>query len=104
MNPENKQFIDDSFSHFLVLERAFYLRGLSGTVRLNMQRVISEEFHPGYSADLWCPQCAADMVLKLYRHYHDWLKRETGSTETYKDLSEGIETMNKIYNHATNTV
>jgi hypothetical protein len=95
----NKQFLDDNLQHFLVLERAGYLRGLSGMTRQMMQNVISDEFQKGYTADLWCGQCCIDMVFKLYRHYHDWLRDKTQSKETFKDLTEGIIEMNKIFIH-----
>lgn len=95
----NKQFLDDNLQHFLVLERAGYLRNLSGMARQMMQNVISDEFERGYTTDLWCGQCCIDMVFKLYRSYHNWLKGKTNSTETYKDLTEGIIEMNKIFIH-----
>lgn len=41
-----------------------------------MVRIINEEFQAGYTADLWCSHCVAEMVKKLYRHYDDFLERE----------------------------
>ena len=90
MTPENEQFLKDNFHHFMVFERAFYLRGLSGNIRENMQRVMSEEFQPGYTADLWCPTCCAEMVTRLYRCYYNYLKELHKDNTVYKDLSEGI--------------
>jgi hypothetical protein len=91
----NKRFIDDNLQHFLVLERAGYIRNLSGMTRQMMQNVISDEFQKGYSTDLWCGQCVSDMVFKLYRSYFNWLKEQTKDNNTYKDLTDGIIEMNK---------
>lgn len=73
MKPENKKFLDDNRHHHDTLVKAFYLRSLSGETRSRMQQIISEEFQPGYSTDLWCGPCVSDMVLKLYRHYDEWI-------------------------------
>lgn len=76
MKPENKHFLDEHRHHHDTLVRAFYLRSLSAEVRQRMQDVIRDEFQPGYSTDLWCPPCVSDMVLKLYRHYDEWLLKQ----------------------------
>lgn len=73
MKPENRKFLDDNRHHHTTLVRAFYLRHLDGNTRSMMQQVMAEEFQPGYSADLWCPTCCADMVLAVYRRYDEWL-------------------------------
>lgn len=73
MKPANKQFLDDNRHHWETLTRAMYLKGLNGNEREGMQRVMSEEFQPGYATDLWCPPCVSDMVLLLYRQYDLWL-------------------------------
>lgn len=72
MKPENKQFLEDNYHHWKTLRDAQYLKGLNGHEREGMQRVMSEEFQPGYTADLWCPVCAADMVRLLYTRYEAW--------------------------------
>lgn len=73
MKPENKKFLDDNRHHHETLTKAFYLRSLSAETRTRMQQIISEEFQTGYTTDLWCGPCVSDMVLKLYRHYDEWL-------------------------------
>ena len=73
MKPENKVFLDENRYHHTTLVQAFYLRSLSGVTRETMQRVMSEEFQPGYATDLWCPPCVSDMVLALYRSYDHWI-------------------------------
>lgn len=76
MTPEDIQFLDDNRYHHTTLVKAFYLRSLSAEVRTRMQQIIAEEFQQGYSADLWCPDCVSEMVLKLYRHYDEWLEKQ----------------------------
>lgn len=76
MTPETIQFLNDNRIHHETLTKAFYLRSLSAEVRARMQQIIAEEFQPGYSTDLWCPPCVSDMVLKLYRHYDEWLEKQ----------------------------
>jgi hypothetical protein len=73
MKPANKKFLDDNRHHHTTLIKAQYLRHLNANEREGMQRVMREEFQPGYSADLWCPPCCAEMVRMLYRLYDDWL-------------------------------
>ena len=72
---EDKQFLDDNRQHHETLTKAGYLRSLSGETRSRMQSIIGQYWQPGYSTDLWCPPCISDMVLKLYRHYDEWLKQ-----------------------------
>lgn len=76
MKPENKQFLDDNRHHHTTLVKAFYLRSLSAEVRSKMQQIIADEFQKGYSTDLWCGPCVTEMVLKLYRHYDEWLAQQ----------------------------
>lgn len=76
MKPENKKFLDDNRHHYETYQKAFYLRGLSAEVREGMQRVMREEFQPGYHTDLWCPPCLVEMLKTIYRHYDEWLKQQ----------------------------
>lgn len=73
MTPENKQFLDDNYHHWVTLRDAFYLRGLSGETRTRMQQIMAQEFQPGYHTDLWCGPCVTDMVKRLYENYDKWL-------------------------------
>lgn len=73
MKAENKQFLEENRHHYDTLVKAFYLRSLSGETRSKMQQVMSEEFQPGYSTDLWCGTCVTEMVRSLYTHYDNWL-------------------------------
>jgi hypothetical protein len=52
------------------------MRSLSGEVRSRMQDIIGKYWQAGYTTDLWCPPCVSDMVLKLYRHYDEWLEQQ----------------------------
>ena len=74
MTAENKKFLDDNRHHWLTLTKAFYLRHLNANERGGMERVMNEEFQPGYRCDLSCPHCVAEMVKLLYRRYDEWLE------------------------------
>ena len=76
ITPEDKQFLDDNRHHHDTLVKAFYLRSLSGEVRGKMQDIIGRYWQPGYSTDLWCANCVSDMVVKLYRHYDEWIAQQ----------------------------
>jgi hypothetical protein len=72
MNPANKAKLEEYRQYWLTLKNAGYMMGLSGNVRDNMVRIMGEEFRPGYTADLWCPPCVADMVTALYFEFEKW--------------------------------
>lgn len=97
MKPENKQFLDDNLDQFRIVERAQYIRGLSGSVRENFQRIMGEEFSPGYQADLWCPSCCFDMVKLVYTRYYNWLKDNYNDGTEHIDMTNGIEKMNVVF-------
>lgn len=72
MKPENKAFLEANRHHWNTLNNAFYMRHLDGHTRSEMQRIMGEEFQHGYTADLWCPTCVADMVRALYQRFEAW--------------------------------
>jgi hypothetical protein len=72
MKPENKGFLEDNRHHWHTLRDAQYLRHLDGNTRSEMQRIMGEEFRPGYTADLWCPPCVSEMLSSLYREFEKW--------------------------------
>jgi hypothetical protein len=76
MTPETIQFLNDNRIHHETLTKAFYMRSLSANVRERMQNIIRENWEPGYHTDLWCGPCVSAMVIKLYRHYDEWLKQQ----------------------------
>lgn len=76
MIPANIQFLNDNRHHHDTLTKAFYLRSLSAEVRQRMQDIIREEWESTYHTDLWCGPCISDMVLKLYRHYDEWIEKQ----------------------------
>lgn len=80
MKPENKEFLDANRHHYDTYVKAFYVRGLSANEREGMQRVMREEFQPGYHTDLWCGPCLVDMLIKLYRHYDEWIQQNENKT------------------------
>jgi len=72
MKPENKQFLEDNYHHWITLRDAQFLRGLNANEREGMMRVMSEEFQPGYTCDLWCNSCVVGMVTRLFTLYDQW--------------------------------
>lgn len=72
MKPENKAFLEANRHHWITLRDAFYVRHLDGNTRSDMQRIMGEEFRPGYTSDLWCGVCVADMVRALYQEFEKW--------------------------------
>jgi len=76
MTPETIQFLNDNRIHHETLTKAFYMRSLSANVRERMQNIIRENWESTYHTDLWCGPCVSDMVLKLYRHYDEWLAQQ----------------------------
>jgi hypothetical protein len=72
MKPENKQFLEANYHHWVTLRDAQFLRGLNANEREGMVRVMAEEFQPGYTCDLWCPTCVFEMVKSLYTRYEQW--------------------------------
>lgn len=72
MKPENKAFLEANRTHWITLRDAFFIRHLDGHTRSEMQRIMGEEFRPGYVTDLWCQTCVADMVRALYQEFEKW--------------------------------
>lgn len=81
MKPENKEFLEANYHHWDTLRKADFIRNLSGNERSDMQRVMGEEFQPGYATDLWCSPCVADMVRHLYTRYDQWKAENEKKTE-----------------------
>lgn len=71
MNPANQQYLEDNMQH-LINARADFFKHLGGETRSNFERIMSEEFRPGYRADLGCDKCALEMMKILGIHYQQW--------------------------------
>ncbi len=91
MKPENKKFLEENMHHWITLRDAQYLRGLNGQEREGMQRVMAEEFQPGYTADLYCPACCMEMVKLLYTRYEAWKIANEHAINTSDNLSIQIK-------------
>ena len=83
MKPENKKFLEDNRHHWITLRDAKFCRHLDGNTRSGMMRVMSEEFRPGYTADLWCGTCVAEMVKQLYHEFEKWEAAQPPVVEMY---------------------
>lgn len=88
MKPENRQIFEENEKHWETLEKAGYLVHLSGRDRSNLVKAMNEEFQPGYTADLWCPTCVANMLRQVYRRYHQFVEQEKQQQELEKLLAE----------------
>jgi len=76
MTPENKAFLEANRHHYDTVIKAGYVRHLNANEREGMQRIMREEFQPGYHTDLWCGPCLFDMVKLLYTRYDQWLSEQ----------------------------
>jgi len=88
MNPNNLKFLQDNRHHWTALRDAQYLRHLDGNTRSEMQRVMAEEFRPGYTTDLWCSPCVSEMVTSLYREFEKW---EAAQVPTPEPISMDVD-------------
>lgn len=84
MKQSNIDFLEANYGYWITLRDAGFMRNLDGSIREGMQRVMAEEFSPGYRADLWCPTCVSDMVKALYTRY-DQFKAMNKSEEPKPD-------------------
>lgn len=73
MNEANKNLLDQCRPFYDMLIRTETMQGMSSYQLSELQRVNSEEFHPGYRANLSCPPCVADFVKLVYRSYDAWI-------------------------------
>lgn len=90
MKPENRQIFEENYKHYNTLVNAGYMVHLSGRDRSNLVKAMSEEFQPGYTADLWCPPCVANMMHQVYRKYLPFVEEEQ-LQERQKELSERLD-------------
>lgn len=81
MKPENRKIFEDNKIHWETLTKAGYLKHLSGRERSDLVKAFSEEFQPGYHADLWCPNCVANMITYVYRFYFEYIEKEKAAAQ-----------------------
>jgi hypothetical protein len=87
MKTANKIFLDKNRHHYDTIIKAGYLRGLNVHEREGMQRVMGEEFQPGYHTDLWCGPCLFDMVKLLYQRYDAWVATQPKENTIHQNES-----------------
>lgn len=81
MKDENRQIFEENLRHYHTLVNAGYMVHLSGRDRSSLVKAMSEEFQPGYSSDLWCPPCVANMMHQVYRRYLQFVDEERKQEE-----------------------
>lgn len=75
MNPENLSYLQSKRTKLKYLVQS-QSGQLDASERENFQRIIREEFWPGYQTDLWCSSCAFKMVELLHQKFEEWLSIE----------------------------
>lgn len=73
MKEQNKILLDQCRPFYDMLMKTQTMQGMSSYQLSELERVNSEEFHPGYRANLSCPPCVADFVKLVYRSYDAWI-------------------------------
>lgn len=73
MTTESITFLNDNRHHYDLLIRAQYVKHLDITTRQGLLKA-AQEFSPGYIANLWCPNCMADLIKRVYGWYDKYLE------------------------------
>lgn len=71
MSLQCRNFLDANRHHYDLLIRAQYVKQLDYATREGLLRA-AQEFSPGYNANLWCGDCVADMLRRVYEWYDQW--------------------------------
>lgn len=68
MQPANRLTLEQyrSFYTSWVNDKVFY--GLDGAAKDNIQRIIREEWEPGYICQMYCGHCVAEMLVKAFEN------------------------------------
>lgn len=91
MNQQDIDFLEANRHHHNMLVNAGQVRHLDGNTRSEMQRIISDTWIKGYSADLWCPQCCMEMLTLCYRLFDKWLSDQPKEEPSKKTKSHGTK-------------
>lgn len=66
--------------HTSLVGPAQMLRGLNNGEKNDILLAGREFFGQGYSPDLWCGPCIADMIKQVYNAYDKYLENATNNT------------------------
>jgi len=77
MRQADIDFLEANRHHHTALVQAGIVRHLDGNTRSEIQRIIGEYWRKGYTADIWCSPCCADMLRLCYKFYDDYLNEKT---------------------------
>jgi len=69
--PLDHTFLEANRHHYDLLIRAQYVKHLDYATREGLLKA-AQEFSPGYNANLWCGDCVADMLRRVYEWYDEW--------------------------------
>ena len=75
MKQANIDYLEANIQHLENARNQFF-RNLQGDIRVNFERIMAEEFRPGYKADIFCDKCALEMIKILDIYYRQWKDRQ----------------------------
>jgi hypothetical protein len=75
MKPENQKILNDCRIYFNQLSQGLKVHGISFHQRKELERIIDEEFQPGYRANFECEACINEMIVLAFYYYDRY---ETG--------------------------
>lgn len=76
MKSQNSQLLDECRVYYNQLIQDGSVHGISMRQRLEIERVIRDEFLPGYYAGRDCETCIYEMIKLAYMFYDKYLKDE----------------------------
>lgn len=66
MLPHNRQRLESYRQYYDSWVNDRYLFSLGGDVKEDIQRIIREEWQPGYTCQMWCGYCVAKMIVLAF--------------------------------------
>jgi hypothetical protein len=91
MKDVNRQIFEDNLKHYESFTKEQYVRAFGATDRQLLLNAFSEEFAPGYTADIWCPSCVGDFLKTAYRFYFSFLEKEKAEVPAMIPAGEPIQ-------------
>lgn len=89
MTEETRLFLESTYHHWITLRDAQYMKGLNAREREGMIRAM-QFFQAGYTTDLWCPDCVAEMVRSLYTKFDQWKAEQAAKLPVVCEIRETL--------------
>lgn len=74
MKQESIDILERQKKHWEQFQIAEYMKP-SYSEQQEIERVVREEWKPGYTENLWCAACVAEMYKTAYNNYAEYLKK-----------------------------